>query len=83
MGEVNKEASFAYNGYGRGVCSSVAEVFAIQAQACKVVTCRDCIITPQLRLRLEMPVDIFGSRSALSPLFNWWRARDLHNPGAQ
>ena len=58
MGEGNREVSFACCGYGRGVHSPVAEVnvVAIQAQACKVVICPECIVTSQLRLRLSMPM---------------------------
>ena len=69
MGEGNREVSFACGGYGRGVCSPVAEVnvVAIQAQACKVVICPECIVTSQLRLRLSMPI-FFGNQS-LSLLF--------------
>ena len=69
MGEGNWEVSFACCGYGRGVCSPVAEanVVAIQAQACKVVICPECIVTSQLRLRLSMPI-FFGNQS-LSLLF--------------
>ena len=69
MGEGNWEVSFACCGYGRGVCSPVAEVnvVAIQAQACKVAICPECIVTSQLRLRLSMPI-FFGSQS-LSLLF--------------
>jgi len=57
MEEANQEVSFGYGGYGRGVCPPVARVVAIQGQACKVVICRDCIVTTQLRLRPSMPVD--------------------------